>query len=148
MYSLDGEQGTYQEYTAPISVSENTSIWAYGYKEDYNNSSTVNAVYNILTIAQEPENHPTNFTATANSHNSITLSWTESDADAYLIKGSDVSFEDIESPVDGVSETDGTLVKNVGSAKSDHEFTGLEPETEYFFKIFPYNGTGAGEITN
>ncbi len=338
MYSLNGEQGTYQEYTAPISVSENTSIWAYGYKEDYNNSSTVNAVYNfpeitpvsniaelrsladakngvykltgeaILTfktanrnakyiqdatgailiddnsniittvydlydgitgitgtlgyynqmlqftpvldpgaatssnnevtplevtladlesghqgklikvhgvtiagsgnfgsgvnyiinddskasgilrtaytdldyigqpipsglqtitavvlqynddlqlvprssadfegsIASEPENHPTNFTATANSHNSITLSWTESDADAYLIKGSDVSFEDIDSPVDGVHETDGTLVKNVVSAKGDHQFTSLEPETEYFFKIFPYNGTGAG----
>ncbi len=144
MYSLDGEQGTYQEYTVPISVSENTSIWAYGYKEDYNNSSTVNAVYNFLTIAQEPENHPTNFTATANSHNSITLSWTDSDADAYLIKGSDVSFEDIDSPVDGVHETDGGLVKNVVSAKGDHQFTGLEPETEYFFKIFPYNGTGAG----
>ncbi|MGB4204367.1 MAG: T9SS type A sorting domain-containing protein [Bacteroidales bacterium] len=144
MYSLNGKQGTYQEYTVPISVSENTSIWAYGFKMGYNNSDTLNAVYNILAIAQEPENHPTNFTAIANSHNSITLSWTDSDADAYLIKGSDVSFEDIQSPVDGVHEADGGLVKNVVSAKGDHQFTGLEPETEYFFKIFPYNGTGAG----
>ncbi len=91
----------------------------------------------------EPENHVTGFTATANSGSSITVSWTDSDAANYLVKGSTVGYEDIVDPVDGTAEANALLVQNVGSTIQQHSFTGLDPNTPYYFKIFPYNGTGA-----
>lgn len=98
---------------------------------------------NVTEAVNEPSNHVTDFAATANSSSSITVSWTDSDAAAYLIKGSTVGFGDIVDPVDGVAEADDGLVKNILAGIESHEFTGLDPDTEHFFKIFPYNGTGA-----
>lgn len=112
--------------------------WSYD-GASYSSGLTANATTN----AAEPTNHVTNFTATANSHNSITVAWVDSDAAAYLIKGSNVGFGAITAPADGTPVPDGTLVKNIIASKGNHEFTGLSPETEYFFKIFPYNGSGA-----
>ena len=91
----------------------------------------------------EPSNHVTNFTAEAGSPSSITVSWTDSDADGYLIKGSVAGFEAIVAPVDGVPEADDGLVKNIAAGPQNHVFTNLEAFTEYFFMIFPYNGSGA-----
>lgn len=98
---------------------------------------------NATTYATEPSNHVTGFTATANSHSTITVSWTDSDANNYLIKGSDVGYGSITAPTDGVAEPDGGLVKNVAAVtKNSHQFTELEGSTTYYFKIFPYNGSG------
>jgi len=90
--------------------------------------------------ASEPTNHPTGFTATANSFSTITVVWTDSDAEAYLIKGSDVSYASIIAPIDGTPEADGALVQNVAAGVETYQFTGLNAETTYYFKIFPYNG--------
>ncbi len=92
--------------------------------------------------ASEPTNHPTDFLATANSSSEITLSWIDAvpAADGYLIKGSDVGYASIVAPVDGTPEANGVLIHNVASGIQSHQFTGLNAETTYYFKIFPYNG--------
>ncbi|GAB4319050.1 MAG: hypothetical protein Kow00127_11190 [Bacteroidales bacterium] len=91
----------------------------------------------------EPSNHPTNFTATAQSFETITLTWTDSDGSGYLVKGSDAGYSSIADPVDGVAESDGLLVKNVAAGVQSCTFNGLAPATTYYFKIYTYNGSGA-----
>ncbi|MFZ4707562.1 MAG: chitobiase/beta-hexosaminidase C-terminal domain-containing protein, partial [Bacteroidales bacterium] len=99
----------------------------------------------ILTItATEPSNHVTGFTATANSSSTITVAWTDAIADGYLIKGSTVSYSDITAPTDGIAVADGGLVKNIASGTGTYLFTGLTASTQYYFKIFPYNGAIGG----
>jgi len=95
------------------------------------------------SVATEPTNHPTSFTATANDDSKITLTWTDSDAASYLIKGSTVSYDDITDPVDGTAEADGGLVKNISSGTQTHQFTGLSANQQYYFEIFAYNGSDA-----
>ena len=62
---------------------------------------------------------------------------------SYLIKGSAVGYYDILAPVDGVAETNGTLVQNVASGTQTFQYTGLTPFTTYYFKVYPYNRSGA-----
>ncbi|MDP2423475.1 MAG: dockerin type I domain-containing protein [Bacteroidales bacterium] len=95
-----------------------------------------------VVAGNEPTNHVTSFTATANSSTAITVNWTDSDASGYLVKGSAASYAAITVPVDGTAESDGALVKNVASGVGSHQFTGLTASTPYYFKIFPYNGSG------
>ena len=89
----------------------------------------------------EPTNHVTSFAASPYSATAIGTTWINSDASGYLVKGSTVGYADIVDPVDGTTETDATLVKNVGTGQSAI-FSGLTAETTYYFKIFPYNGSG------
>ena len=52
-YSLDSENGPWNEYEEAITVDESMTIWAYAEKEDYNDSPVVSAEYDIqagLTI--------------------------------------------------------------------------------------------------
>lgn len=90
----------------------------------------------------EPANHVTNFTANATSSSEIQLTWTDADASSYLIKGSSISYANIVAPIDGTPESDDALVKNVASGTQSCNFTGLSPNQTYYFKIYPYNGTG------
>jgi hypothetical protein len=94
------------------------------------------------TQSPEPSGHPTGLTAEANSYSQITVSWTDSDAARYLVKGSNVSAAAIVPPVDGVGQSDSLLVKNIEAGVGEAVFSGLMPNTTYFFKIFPYNGSG------
>ncbi|MBE0661953.1 MAG: choice-of-anchor J domain-containing protein [Bacteroidales bacterium] len=123
-----------------LAAEETVYYRAFSYDKEFY-SPGLNA--NATTYAVEPSNHVTGLSATANSASSITVAWTDSDASGYLIKGSTVDFNDITAPVDGISEADGALVKNVAAGVESHEFTGLAASTEHFFKIFPYNGVGA-----
>jgi hypothetical protein len=115
-------------------------IWSYNASFVYSSGVTDNTT----TQFAEPANHPTGLTAISNSYSEITVSWTDSDAGHYLIKGSSVDSNAIVAPVDGVGESDGLLVKNVNAGVQTKTFTGLFPNTTYFFKIYPYNGTGEG----
>lgn len=98
----------------------------------------------VTVIVAEPSNHPTNFTATANTTTSLTVAWTDATpaAEGYLIKGSTTSYESITAPVDGSAVADATLVKNVAAGVEMHQFTGLTQATTHYFKIWPYNGSG------
>lgn len=105
--------------------------------------TTLSDESSFYTLASEPSAHPTGFTATANSSSEITVNWTDANpaADAYLIKGSDVSYGAIDAPVDGTAEANSTLVQNVTSGVQTFQFTGLAASTTYYFKIYPYNGS-------
>ncbi|MDY0076981.1 MAG: DUF5689 domain-containing protein [Bacteroidales bacterium] len=120
---------------------------------DYNGeeitASSVGAADQVVTLSGsvseaaivEPLAQVTAFTATAISSDAISLSWTDSDANAYLIKASNVSYAAIVDPVDGIAEVDGALVKNIAAGIQSHTFTGLADNSSYFFKIFAYNGS-------
>ncbi len=128
-----------------LSFIESTSVWlAFEYySTDSPRKWQIDNIYVYdPTAITEPDNHVTNFTATTNSHEAITVAWKDSDADGYLIKGSDGDFGDILDPVDGTPEAVNLLVKNVGSGVQSYQFASLDPETTYYFKIFPYNGSG------
>lgn len=94
------------------------------------------------TFAAEPSAHPADLAAVSNGASRIVVSWVDTDADNYLVKGSQTGYGGIVPPVDGVPETDATLVKNVAAGVQGHEFLGLTPNTTYYFEVFPYNGTG------
>lgn len=111
----------------------------------WNGTSYVSGI--LIVQTPEPSNHATGFTAsqTQPTTTTITLNWTDASpaAEAYLIKGSTTGYSSITAPVDGTAESDGSLVKNVLAGVQTHTFTGLTPETTYYFKIWPYNGSGS-----
>lgn len=105
----------------------------------YSNGATDHAT----TQFAEPGEHPTGLTAIANGSTTITVSWTDAEEAAhYLVKGSAAGYNDIVPPVDLLAENDALLVKNVDAGIATHQFTGLTPNTAYYFKIYPYNGSG------
>ncbi len=89
----------------------------------------------------EPTNSPTNF-----SSNSIHLQWQDATGgvlpDGYLIRMSNVSYADIQAPVDGVAITNSPIDKNVLYGIKEAWFTNLTPGTTYYFKLYPFTGTG------
>ncbi|MEZ4511881.1 MAG: Ig-like domain-containing protein [Chloroflexota bacterium] len=103
------------------------------------------------TVAPEPDNYPTNFAATAVSHTQITTTWTDSTGtnlpDGYLVMCSETnSFTD---PVDLTAQSDdtacadGTGVQNVAHGSGGSvAWPGLDPNTTYYFKIYPYSNSG------
>ena len=99
-------------------------------------------------IKAEPTNHVTGFTVAIGSpsYSTVVLTWTDATGtvipDAYLIKGSTVSFADITNPVDGVPTDDGGLIKNIFANVQTYSFTGLSASMTYYFKIFPYTNSG------
>jgi hypothetical protein len=96
-------------------------------------------------LAEEPENHATNFSA-----NTITLNWSDATGpvtpDAYLVRMSAVGFGDIATPANGTPVSDDFLNKNVPYGTGTVTFGGLTPGDTYYFKIFGYTGSG-GSIT-
>jgi hypothetical protein len=97
---------------------------------------------NATTSYAEPTNHPTEFTATSNGPLHINVSWIDCDATHYLIKGSSVGYSSIVPPIDGIGQGDSLLVRNINASVQACQFSGLVPNTTYYFKIFPYNGIG------
>ncbi len=156
--SFNGDAGNNDEYVANISASLPSGTYYYASRFQLGAADYVyggfsggfwdgtNNVSGVLTInVIEPTNHATSFSATANSSSKITVSWTDAVpfVEGYLIKASTVGYTDIVDPVDGAEESDGELVQNVGPGIGTFQFTGLTASTDYFFKIYPYNGTGA-----
>lgn len=100
-------------------------------------------------LKPEPTNHATSFQAAtgAPSYSAITLSWTDATGgtlpDGYLIKGSSIGYNSITAPTDGTAEADGALVKNITQGTGTYQFTGLNDNTQYYFKIYPYTNSGS-----
>lgn len=111
-------------------------------------ATSVNVTCNGNVYKNNPTNHATSFTAAAGTptHSAINLTWLDASTDVlpdyYLIKGSSVSYAAITDPVDGVAESDGALIKNIAQGMEAVSITGLNPNTQYFFKIFPYTNSG------
>ncbi len=93
-------------------------------------------------LAEEPANHATNFSA-----QTITLNWVDAVGptlpDGYLIRMSDQGFDQIVAPVDGSPVANDFWNKNVAYGVQQAVFGMLTPGTLYYFKIFPYRGSGA-----
>ena len=136
----------------PVYVRLKAGLAAGSYIDEVITNSGGGAVANVevecsgIVMAAEATNHATNFTAVEATANTIKLTWTDAIGQvlpsAYLIKGSTVSFEDISAPVDGIPEVNSSLVRNVNYEIETITFTGLSPETAYFFKIYPYTNSG------
>lgn len=104
----------------------------------------------VGALLTEPTNHATTFVATTNTATSITNTWNDNDgaqtATAYLILANRTGV--FSNPVDGVFEaddidlSDGSGRINVNHGLQTYEWTGLASGTQYYFKIYPYNGTG------
>lgn len=98
----------------------------------------------------EPTNYPNDFSATAYGQ-AIKLMWTDATGSilptGYLIKASNIN--NITLPVDGVPVandpdlSDGSAAMNISFGAQQYLFTDLPFEETYYFKIFPYTGTGS-----
>lgn len=111
-------------------------------------ATSVNVANSGTVYKLNPTDHVTSFQSAAGTpaHLAINLTWLDASTgvlpDYYLIKGSSVSYAAITTPVDGVAESDGALVKNIAQGLQAVTITGLNPNTQYFFKIFPYTNSG------
>jgi lamin tail-like protein/type IX secretion system substrate protein len=104
-----------------------------------------------MVAKAEPSNHVTSFSATSD-HASVSFTWTDNDgavvADGYMIKASTTSLVAITVPVDGTDEADDEDLSDgsgvVSAAHGDESFnwTGLDAETTYYFKIYPFTNSG------
>jgi hypothetical protein len=149
------ETGTFGTGAFTGSISGLTSGTEYKIRAFATNTegTSYGDVVTFTTLSPKPTNHPTAFAATANSSSAITTSWTDAAPgdqapSGYLILASTTnSFTD---PVDGTAQaddedlSDNIGVKNLthGSGGSYQWVTGLSASTQYFYKIFSYNGSG------
>jgi len=89
---------------------------------------------------------PTNFPADFSAHN-IHLQWVDAGGtvlpEGYLIRMSNIGFNAITAPVDGVPVVNSATDKNVAYGVQGVWFTGLVPNTTYYFKMYGYTGTGS-----
>ena len=92
--------------------------------------------------APEPSNHASGFSA-----HTITLNWIDAIGEViptgYLVRMSDIGFENIQPPVDGMEIANDFSNKNIGYGIGKSVFGGLSPGNMYYFKIFSYSGNGA-----
>lgn len=100
----------------------------------------------IAAINPEPTNHPTNFECFTYGSDEIDLIWDGATGaqlpDGYLIRWSDISYASISNPVDSTPVPNGSNAQNVPYGDETLEVTGLNQNTDYFFKIFPYTNAG------
>lgn len=103
-----------------------------------------------LGLDPEPDNYPTNVAATADSTSQITISWTDATGtnlpSGYLVLCNQTgTFSD---PTDYTAQTDdadcadGTGVQTVAQGTETVAWAGLNSNTQYFFKLFPYSNAG------
>lgn len=137
----------------PVSAKEiarNDAVYAIQHNRNpfIDHPEYVSAVWAPGGVKDEPTNHPTNYLASAGtpSYSSISLNWTDATGavlpDGYLIKGSTVSFAAIVDPIDGTAVADVGLNKNIPFGSQTQNFTGLNPATNYYFKIYSYSNAG------
>ncbi len=104
----------------------------------------------LTAVIPPPANYPTNFAA-ATAPVTINLSWTDAVGgqlpSGYVVLGSNA--DNIVPPVNGTPVPNnpnlaaGSGAINVAYGVQAASFTGLPPLTTYYFKIFPYTGSGA-----
>ncbi len=154
--------------SCPIISGDNYTEWTIDLLMDWNDLDPVsqkeidrnNAVYTIQNnrnpyidhpeyvnlvwgngLNPEPSNYVTDFSA-----HCIVLNWVDATGttlpDGYLIRMSATGFADIVSPSDGTAVSNDFNNKNQLYGVQTVTFGNLTPETTYYFKIFPYTGSG------
>ena len=144
-----GSGNTYTTVTDIPAQAGGTTVYYEIYALDDDADETTSPEQSYFVIAGEPTNHVTTFMADVASpaYSAIDVVWDDAIGgtipDGYLIKASEVSYAAIAEPVDGIEETAGLLVKVVAPGVQVANFTGLNPEQTYYFKIWPYTNSGA-----
>ncbi len=139
--------GTAPTYTTDTDIpaqANGTTVFyeIYALDDDADETTSAEQSYTVVDLASQPLAHVSGFAAGTPTSVAIPLSWTDSDAEFYLIKGVETGGA-ISDPVDGAQEANGALVYNIAKgAGGTYTFTGLAHTTTYDFKIFPYNGSG------
>lgn len=142
-YTSNGT-GTGSFTSSLTGLSENTPYYVRAYATNSAGTGYGDTVQ-FTTLKAEPTNHVTSFACGSETVSSITVTWTDAaktTPDGYIIKGSDVGYSSIATPVDGVTETWSTLVHTVSQGTQSYTFTGLADNTTYYFKIYPYTNSG------
>lgn len=103
------------------------------------------------TVKVEPSDHVADFSVSG-SIKSVNVSWSDvtnsPTPDGYLIKANHTGFALISDPEDATPESDdsdlsdGSATLNVLQGIEEASFSGLNEETTYYFKIYPYTNTG------
>ncbi|MCB0727639.1 MAG: endonuclease [Ignavibacteriae bacterium] len=103
-------------------------------------------------LADEPSNHVTGLSTDNITNSSMRLNWTDAlpgsqAPSGYIILAN--NNNNFTNPSDGVNYSndtnlsDGTATVNVNyNSPDNYEFTGLNPNTNYYFRVYSYNGTG------
>ena len=114
---------------------------------------------NFWTIAKinpafvtEPTNHLSNLTTGSINGTYITLNWTDAASGTQAPSGYMVLAYDTNNyfiPEDGVTYTEDTNLSDgkaiafvAHPSAGNYTFTSLHPNTNYYFRVYPYNGTG------
>ena len=102
------------------------------------------------TVDPEPTNHINNFSVAANGDTKINLTWAENDGTqapaGYFIKAS--TSDNITNPTDSTAVSDNSTIgsnsgaKNISHGTTSYEWTELNAETQYYFKIYPHTNSG------
>ena len=143
--------GTTGSFTLTPTLSPGQQYYFKAYAINSAGTTLSSPELSFYTLSSEPSAHASSFTATANSQNSITTTWSDNDgnqtASGFLVMANTTgTFTD---PVDGAIQTndaslsDNVAVVNVAHGTQTYTWsTGLNAGTTYYFKIYPYNGTG------
>jgi hypothetical protein len=148
LYNASGT--SYNHTSLGINTAYYYKAWSVDGSTNYSSGVTANAT----TAKNEPSDHVTSFTIAKDGtlgHSAIDLSWTESPgtqaADGYLIKAS--TSDNISDPSDGSAVADNSTIGsnsgavNLSSGTTSYEWTGLNAESTYYFKIYPYTNSGS-----
>lgn len=151
-YSFSGLSSTTTYYIRIYSY--NGSGASINYKID----GTIQAVTGTTTsgggqtYATEPSNNATGMSVSGLTSSSLQVNWTKAAAGAqapggYLLLASTSS--EISVPADGTIYSDDTALAdntatvNIDSSLASYSFSSLNEATTYYFKLFPYNGSGS-----
>jgi hypothetical protein len=130
------------------SMPPNTTIYFAAYATNSAGTSLTDES-SFTTFLGEPTNHALNFTATAISYSTITVTWLDNDgaqpATGFLVLANTTgTFTD---PVDGVPVTydpvlsDGSAAVTVLHGVQTFSFYSLTGSTPYYFTIYPYTNS-------
>jgi endonuclease I len=143
-------QWSQQDPVSPKEIDRNEAIFAIQHNRNpfIDHPEYIESIWNSGGPKPEPTNHVTGFDATTGipAFGAITLTWIDATGmivpDGYLVRGSTVGFGAITDPSDGTPVPDGSLNRNVPQGTQTLSFTGLYPDTHYYFKIYPYTNAG------
>ncbi|MFH0867269.1 MAG: lamin tail domain-containing protein, partial [Bacteroidota bacterium] len=147
------ETGTYSAEAFSVNVAGLSEATTYYFKAfALNDSDTAFTTQeSFTTVKPEPSNQPTAMLAMAGGTAQINLSWTDAEngsqaPDNYLILANTTnSFSNPVDETDPAEDTD--MSDDEGSFKVAHgtqilAITGLIPDTQYYFKMWPYTNSG------
>ena len=139
-----GAAGSLPDHTG---LNEGTTYYYKAWSKEGLSYSDNAVSASATTTISEPASHVSGFSSAGATDESASLTWgagsKSANPDGYLVKGSSISFAAISAPIDSIPEEDSLsiLVLNVPFGSDTATFTGLDPNTTYFFKIWPYTNS-------